>query len=256
MEKANEKKVFAQGICFSKLFWIFVIGCIVGTYYEQFLTLFLSGNWASRQGVIYGPFNPVYGFGMLIMVWTLHNQKDWKRLMLYGAIAGGGLEYLLSFLQEFFIGSRSWDYTHHLLNINGRTTIPFALFWGLLTIIIVKFVYPFLSNGIEKIPYKFGTFLTIIFAVLLSVDMVLTGAVLLRQGARNDGKEPYTVVGQWIDKVYTDEYLEEIFPNMAKQNKANSLKEENTTIVKNDNNKSQCYFYVESPNKILCFCSH
>ena len=124
MEKTNEKKVFAQGICFSKLFWIFVLGCIVGTYYEQFLTLFMSGNWASRQGVIYGPFNPVYGFGMLIMVWALHNQKDWKRLMLYGAIAGGGLEYLLSFLQEFFIGSRSWDYTHHLLNINGRTTIP------------------------------------------------------------------------------------------------------------------------------------
>lgn len=222
MTDTNEKKVFAKGMSFFKLFWIFVIGCIIGTYYEQFLTLFLHGEWVSRQGVLYGPFNPVYGFGMMLIVWAFHNQKDWKRLLLYGAIGGGGFEYLLSFLQEFFIGSRSWDYDNHLLNINGRTTIPFALFWGLLTIIVVKFVYPFLSKWIEKIPYKFGNIFSIIFAVLLGIDMALTGAVLLRQGARSEGKAPYTAFGEWIDQVYTDDYLEKIFPNMAKQEDDNT----------------------------------
>ena len=63
IQTENEKPVFAKGWCFAKIFFMFFIGCIIGTYYEEILNLIRTGVWESRQGIIYGPFNPIYGFG-------------------------------------------------------------------------------------------------------------------------------------------------------------------------------------------------
>ena len=40
-----KEKKFAEGICFWKLFWIFLFGSIFGAYYEQILNLFIIMNW-------------------------------------------------------------------------------------------------------------------------------------------------------------------------------------------------------------------
>ena len=72
MRKQKEKteKIFAQGFCYDKLFFVFLIGGIAGTYYEEILhfikVLVKYGRveWVARQGVIYGPFNPVYAIGL------------------------------------------------------------------------------------------------------------------------------------------------------------------------------------------------
>ena len=47
-------------------------------------------------------------------------------------------------------------------------------------------------------------------------NMIITGMVLLRQAQRHKEIKPYTYVGQLIDEIYTDEYLEKLFPNMTK----------------------------------------
>ena len=64
------------------IFWIFVIGCIFGTYYEQILTLVKSlihtGEfvWEFRRGVLYGPFSPIYGAGAVLMILLLGRKKN------------------------------------------------------------------------------------------------------------------------------------------------------------------------------------
>ena len=50
--KDDEKKVFAKGWCFAKIFFMFFIGCIIGTYYEEILNYVRNGVWESRQGII------------------------------------------------------------------------------------------------------------------------------------------------------------------------------------------------------------
>ena len=67
--KKDEK--FAEGFCFYKLLLVYLIGCMIGTYYEEILTFFRSGQWLSRQGIIYGPFNPVYGAGFFAFSFLL-----------------------------------------------------------------------------------------------------------------------------------------------------------------------------------------
>jgi len=43
------------------IFWLFVIGSIVGYIYEMIVVLVQKGYFESRQGLIYGPFTPIYG---------------------------------------------------------------------------------------------------------------------------------------------------------------------------------------------------
>ena len=161
---ALENKKFASGMCFYKMFWIFLVGCVFGAYYEEILNLVIHFHyhhelvWQLRRGVIYGPISPIYGMGAVLMIAILGRKKrpDYQTIF-YGALLGGGFEYLISFLQETFLGTVSWDYTNEFLNINGRTTIPYAFVWGLLALLLVKVVYPLISNIVESFHIKFGT---------------------------------------------------------------------------------------------------
>lgn len=218
----KENKIFAKGVCFDKLFIIFIIGCLFGNYYEMILNLvrhFIQDGsifWEVRRGVIYGPFSPIYGFGAVIMTLFLA-EKDykWYQILLYGSFLGGFCEYLIGFLQETFIGTISWDYSNYFLDINGRTTIPIMLLWGLFCLFYVKFVYPPISNLVEKIPYKIGKIVLNIFIVFLSLDMLISWSALIRQGLRRNNYPPFTFIGELFDKIYPDERLAKAFPNMV-----------------------------------------
>ena len=59
MEKKREKKIFAKGFCFQKIFIFFVIGCLFGTYYEEILWFIKYHEWTNRQGLIYSPLSPM-----------------------------------------------------------------------------------------------------------------------------------------------------------------------------------------------------
>ncbi len=63
-----DQKVFAKGWNFIKIFTFFVIGCVVGTYYEEALWFIRFGERVSRKGVFYGPFSPIYGLGFAIFI--------------------------------------------------------------------------------------------------------------------------------------------------------------------------------------------
>ena len=216
------KKKFAERFCFYKIFWIFLFGCIFGAYYEEILNLVIHYHyhhefvWQLRRGVIYGPISPIYGFGAVLMVLGLCRKKrpDWQTF-LYGALIGGSFEYLISFLQETFLGTVSWDYTNELLNINGRTTIPFMIVWGLLAVVLVKIFYPTLSNIIESLPEKFGKVVTWILIVLLFFDFAISWGALVRQMFRHNGYPPLTIVGEFFDEHYPDEVLKESYTNMV-----------------------------------------
>lgn len=217
----NNDEVFAKGICFKKLFIIFIIGCLFGNYYEMILNFvehYLNDGsifWEVRRGVIYGPFSPIYGAGAVLMTYCLAEKNHkWYQTFLYGALLGGFAEYTIGFLQETFIGTISWDYSNYFLNINGRTSIPIMFLWGFICLVFVRWIYPWLSNLIEKIPIKPGKIIFNICAVLLIIDMAISWTALIRQTLRRNNYPAITFVGEIYDKVYTDERLKKAFPNM------------------------------------------
>lgn len=218
------KEVFAEGLCFYKVFLIFVFGCIFGTYYEQVLKLIADKVWVTQQGVLYGPFNPVYGFGAAgLIVLCVKKKRKWYWSFLLAAVVAGFFEYLLHELEYIFTGNVSWDYTYLKLYIpsiatkgkTAGTSVLHMAIWGGLGLFLEYIVYPLMSKIIEKIPPLQGKMICNALAVFLVIDMVLTGMVFVRLGERQKGNEPLTFVGQWIDENYPDEYIYQIFPDKA-----------------------------------------
>lgn len=218
-EVKNEEK-FAEGFCFYKLFLIFIIGCIFGVIYEElilnFFRFLINGSFhiEARRGLLYGPFSPVYGFGAVIMSLFAKEKRSPFKTFLYTALAGGGVEYLVSFLQETFTHSVSWDYTGKLLNINGRTTVIFMIVWGLLGVIFVHIIYPFLSNLIEKIPKDIGNKVMPFITILMCLNMFISFSAVIRQNFRRNNVEPFTHYGEFLDKHYNDERMKKTYNNM------------------------------------------
>lgn len=220
------EKIFAKGICREKLFFIFLIASVIGAYYEQILNLIRVYSkshivvWEYRRGVIYGPFNVIYGFGAVVMVLLLVNKGyQWYKVVFYGGLLGGGVEYVLHFLQQTFTHTVSWDYSHKFLNIHGRTTIPYVLIWGLFSLLFVKVLYPLFSRWIEKIPFLLGRYLYKFLLIFMILDMSLSWGAIIRQSFRRYQIPPITVIGEFYDRYYPDEYLIKYFPNMRERNR-------------------------------------
>jgi len=210
-----------NNISFDKMVILFMFGSFLGVMHENIwgvikrLHWYGKFVWTNHQGVIYGPFNPLYGLGVVLIILILGRKKRHPiKTWFYGSILGGLFEYIMCFLMEITIGAVSWDYSDYFLNINGRTTIPYMIFWGFAVMILIHFVYPLLSKFIDKFSFKFRKVITIIFIIFMSVDILISWTALGRQVYRKKGYEPISFIGEFCDKVYTDEYLKKVYRNM------------------------------------------
>lgn len=217
----SDNTPFAKGLCFSKFVLLFTLGSFLGVVWENVLgvvkRLIKYGTFSYRdhRGVIYGPFNPLYGFGIVLIIYLLGRKKrPAAKTFLYGALLGGAIEYLASFLLELVLGAKSWDYHDQLLNIHGRTSLAYMVFWGFGMMLLIHWAYPWISKKIEAIPKKIGDLLVKFFVIFLSLDMLISFTALGRQVLRHKGVQPFTFVGEFYDKVYTDEFLKKIYVNM------------------------------------------
>lgn len=211
-ERKNHGKL--RSLDFGKCVFAYVLGGLVGTIWETVLNLCKGKGFVYCNGSIFTPINFVYGFGALI-IWIFLANSNRKPYVtyLYGMIGGGIVEYLLSFLEEMILGARSWDYSTEFLNINGRTTIPFMLFWGLLCLAVVYCVYNPLAKIYDKCPKKVMTTIAIVMLAIVVADLTITVTALARYSARQQGIVSKTDLGKFLDRVFNDDYMKLHFPN-------------------------------------------
>lgn len=213
----GQEAPFAFGLCYSKLFWIFMIGNVVGFVLETLYTLAVPPHQLEmRVSVVFGPFILVYGFGAVVITLLLsrmYNQKD-SLIFVASMVIGGGFEYLCSFFQQAVFGTVSWEYSDSPLNISGRTNLIYSFFWGILGLIWLKDVYPVLSRSIQKIPKKKGRVITVVVSLLMAVDIALSAGAVYRQSQRVNEIPAENVVQQFFDRYFPDEFLEFIYPHM------------------------------------------
>lgn len=205
---------------FNQLVLIFTIGCIFGTYWEEIMHLVTSfwatgvPEWESRRGLVYGPFSPVYGIGavLIYLIFYLPRFKAWV-CFVGGAIFGGMLEYMLSVLQEWIFGTISWDYSDRLLNIDGRTTIPYMIVWGGLVMIFAQIVLPYLGKVYQQIKEVNMNRICMVLAVFLAFNISMSVAAVLRQTMRHEGNPADKRIEIFLDKRFPDERLQQIYSN-------------------------------------------
>ncbi len=141
-QQEQECDHFAKGLNGYKLLLVCFIGsffgviiemlwCLVSVIIEMLWCLVSRGYIESRAGLVYGPFNLLYGFGAVVLTVTLYkfrNRGAWISF-LGGIIVGSVVEYVCSWGQELVFGTRSWDYSKMPFNINGRICLLYSIFW-------------------------------------------------------------------------------------------------------------------------------
>ncbi len=212
----KKSRHFAQGITFYKLFWIFFMGCFAGVVVEVAWCFITRGHYESRVGLIYGPFNLVYGLGAWALSAALYRYRNRNPFFSFlgGFVIGSVIEYLCSWFQETVLGSTSWDYSNMPFNLNGRICLVYSLFWGVLGVLWIKEIYPRAAKWILKIPNKIGKPLTWVLLIFMVFNSFMTAATVLRWIDRREGDPPHSAFEEWMDRHYPDARMQKIFANL------------------------------------------
>lgn len=208
-------KAAYQGVTLTQIIWVFATACVLGYVVESLYCLVTQGFLESRQGMLYGPFNQVYGFGAVLMVLLLTPlaRKSDRWLFFGGAVVGGLFEAACSWIQEAVFGSVSWQYADQSFAFfGGRTSLTFMFFWGILCVLYMKLIYPRFVQTLARIPKRPLRVSTWAIAIFLSVNMLLSAAAVDRWNHRVNGEPAQNAVEVWLDENYPDDKLQEIYP--------------------------------------------
>ena len=101
---SSKKKVFNEFI------WLFIIGCVLGYIIEVSCYYYKHEIWLNKQGLLYGPFKPIYGLGVLIITFIFNKIKLKKGVSVFlaGVAIGTIYEYVLSLFQEYVLHTSTY----------------------------------------------------------------------------------------------------------------------------------------------------
>ncbi|MFR2589105.1 MAG: putative ABC transporter permease [Ruthenibacterium lactatiformans] len=178
-----------------------------------------SGRLSQRTGLVWGPFNLIYGIGAVLLTVCLHPfiGKSDRWIFIGGSIIGGAFEYFCSWLQETVLGTVSWDYTGYPFNLNGRINLLYCLFWGALALVWVKEVFPRLNGFIERrVSKTYGVVISWVLIAFMLANSLVSGAAVLRQSQRYEGVPATHAWQQVLDDRFPDSRLAKIYPSMVR----------------------------------------
>ncbi|WP_373107623.1 putative ABC transporter permease [Bifidobacterium bifidum] len=145
--------------------FVYALAGLIGTVHKTIWAYLTKGMFEYRNGSILTPFNYVYG----LRVGHRHRAAPYRPGV------------------EGRAGRRSWNYANEPLNIGGRTTVPFMLFWGLLCYLIVRFILPLVLWLVHLIDDTWHTRLATILLAWILIDSVVTPPAIFLYGQRANG---------------------------------------------------------------------
>lgn len=78
---------------------------------------------------------------------------------------------------------RWWDYSNELFNINGRICLVFSIVWGIIGLIFVDKIHPFIKEHTEKrlkyIDYKIKEKIARIMIFIVGSDIIISSCKYL-----------------------------------------------------------------------------
>ena len=99
---------------------------------------------------------------------------------LIATIAFTAFEYIVSLLLETLFGLRWWDYSNDFLNIQGRVSLLYSIFWGIIGLFLLEKLHPRIEDIIQKLNTKthgvinIQTIIVFILVIAIIVDFVFS----------------------------------------------------------------------------------
>lgn len=161
------------------LVWLFFLYSFIGWCIEVCHSALCRKKFVNR-GFVNSPLCPIYGFGAVLFAVFLPELTG-KPFFLFlgGMILAATLEYSTGMIMEKIFQKKLWDYSDIRFNLNGYVCARYSLLWGVLAVVTMLFVNPFLCGIFQMIPYLITLILQWAAAGLLFLDFLTTTMAVL-----------------------------------------------------------------------------
>ena len=155
----------------------FLLYSILGFLLETVRSFFVNSKFTS--GILYGPWTPIYGIGIVIVILIsnylfahLHLSRWVETIITFLIITLvlTLLEWVGGILIEKVFHTVFWDYSKEPYSIGKYISLSKSLMWGVGSIIFIYVLKPLLEGVIKHIPIP----VTIILTLLMLSDFILT----------------------------------------------------------------------------------
>ena len=147
------------------LLWYFWIYSFLGYLLEKAFAKVTHAQQQGRKGFLLLPLCPVYGLGMLAVLALPERWTSGGWLILWGGFTATAVEYIVHWGYDVLLGVRFWDYSNLFGNLQGRVCLPFALIWGVLTAVAVRWIQPAVERLAERTLPEVTYLCLLVFAV-------------------------------------------------------------------------------------------
>lgn len=162
-----------------KLYFIqFIIYSFIGWVIEVLATSKNKGF--VNRGFLIGPYCPIYGTCALLMILILSSFENIFLLFLASILICSIAEYLTSFVMEKLFKARWWDYSSRKYNLNGRICLKMSLGFGLLGVILIRYINPFITYYLTKIPNNIINIIFYILIIIFAIDNIISFKVVFK----------------------------------------------------------------------------
>lgn len=155
----------------------FFIFAIFGHFLETIL--FKIFNWDLESGFLYGYWTPVYGLGVVLIIYfskiifrklKLNKFLEIFIFLIIITIVLTIIEFIGGNLLELIFNKIFWDYSDHKYHYGKYIALDISIIWGILSIVFIYLIKPWMDKLVVKIP----KFITYIFCALFIVDLLCT----------------------------------------------------------------------------------
>lgn len=214
-----------------EVLWIFIVYAVIGWCSEVAYAALDTGKFVNR-GFLNGPYCPIYGFGISLVIVVLKPLKD-NLLILYlgSVILTSVIEYITGYLLEKVFHNKWWDYSDKPYNIKGYICLKFSLFWGFACTFIVLILHPIIYGIIKIVPFLIGVIILAVVLVFFAIDCGITTVATIMKF--NERLKRMNEIAQKIHHL-SDEVGENIYENVteALEKKEKFEEEHEEQIVK------------------------
>lgn len=159
---------------FTEYLWFFIIYAFIGWCIEVIYHVVKSGEFVNR-GFLNGSICPIYGLGMVIIIYLLTPLKNNLFLLFIGSfLLTSFLEFLTGYILEKIFHNKWWDYSNLPFNIKGYICLDFSIKWGLGGVFIINIIHSPISKIVSLSDNVIGHVILLFLICCLLSDFIIT----------------------------------------------------------------------------------
>ena len=205
--KIQKENLVNEKLSYDKVFWIFIIGSLLGVLIEGCFRRF-----EIHVNTVWGPFCLIYGIGMAGLYIGAIKMK--KRNILYKflmfTVVATIVEYLCGALLKYGLQMKAWDYGNRAFNFQKLVCLEMSIIWGLAGLAF-SFLLPYLDRLLSKLKGKWWHMACLVFTGFMAVNIIVSAYCIFRWSRRHQGDTADTKIERMVDLTYNDTLMQKRF---------------------------------------------